>query len=76
MSPPRKQIKPRKPRRQKLRFIDPILVSKPEFARLSGLGYSYVQQLIADGVLPVRVIKGRTWILREEAIAWLREQVA
>jgi hypothetical protein len=63
-------------RRQKLRFIDPILVSAPEFARMSGLGYSSVRQLITDDVLPVREINGRQWIIRDEAVAWLRRQVA
>ena len=67
---------PRKIRRQKLRFIDPILVSIPEFARLSGLGYCFVRQLVADGVLPVRVIGTRQWIIRDEAVEWLRKQVA
>jgi hypothetical protein len=66
----------RKIRRQKLRFIDPILVSLPEFARMSGLGYSSVRQLVAEGELPVRVIGTRQWIIREEAVAWLRKQVA
>ena len=65
----------RKPRRQKFRFIDPVLISVPELARMSGLGYSFVRQLVADGVLPVRVIGTRTWIIREEAVAWLRQQV-
>jgi hypothetical protein len=65
----------RKVRRQKLRFFEPILISVPEFARLSGLGYSMARQLVADGVLPTRVIGARTWILREEAIAWLQKQV-
>ena len=66
---------PRKVRRQKLRFIDPILVSVPEFARMSGLGDSVVRQLVADGELPTRVIRTRRWIVREEAVAWLRQQI-
>ena len=35
-----------------------------------------VRQLVADGELPVRVIGTRQWIIREEAVAWLRKQVA
>ena len=66
--------KPRKVRRQKLRFIDPVLISIPEFARMSGLGYSLSRQLVFDGVLASRVIGTRHWILREEAVAWLRNQ--
>jgi hypothetical protein len=66
----------RKIRRQKFRFIDPILVSIPEFARMSGLGYSVVRQLVADGDLPTRVIRARRWIIRDEAVAWLRRQTA
>ncbi len=65
----------RKIRRQKLRFIDPVLISAPEFARMSGLGYSTVRQLVTDGELPVRVIGTRQWIIREEAVAWLRRQI-
>jgi hypothetical protein len=76
VAPPRIRLRRPRVRRQKLRFIDPVLVSAPEFARLSGLGYSSVRQLIADGVLPVLEINGRKWILREEAVAWLRQQVA
>lgn len=67
--------KARRKRRQKLRFIDPVLVSTPEFARMSGLGYSYTRRLVADGVLPVRVIGSRKWIIRDEAVAWLRKQI-
>jgi hypothetical protein len=59
----------------KLRFIDPVLISMPEFARLSGLGHNLVRELAADGVLPVRIIKGRRWIVRDAAIEWLRTQV-
>jgi len=70
------RVRVRKPRRQKLRFVDPVLVSLPEFARMSGLGYSSVRQLVADGELPVRVIGARQWIIRAEAIAWLHKQVA
>jgi hypothetical protein len=65
----------RKVRRQKLRFIDPVLVSIPEFSRMSGLGYSVVRQLVADGDLSVRVIGTRRWIIRDEAVAWLRQQI-
>ncbi len=65
----------RKPRRQKLRFIDPLVVSIPEFSRMSGLGQSLVRQLVADGVLPSRVIGNRVWIIREPAVAWLVAQV-
>jgi excisionase family DNA binding protein len=67
--------KPRKVRRQKLRFIDPVLISVAEFARLSGLGYSLIRQLVADGELPSRVIGTRTWIIREAGVAWLRQQI-
>jgi len=70
-----KRAPPRKPRRQKLRFIDPVLVSVPEFARLSGLGYSFTRQLVADGEIPSRVVGSRRWILREEAVTWLRKQI-
>jgi len=64
----------RKIRRRKLRFIDPVLVSIPEFARMSGLGYSVVRQLVADGELPTRVIRTRKWIIRDKAVEWLRAQ--
>jgi hypothetical protein len=64
----------RKVRRQKLRFIDPVLVSVPEFTRMSGLGYSVVRQLVADGELPTRVIRARRRIIRDKAVEWLREQ--
>ena len=65
----------RKIRRQKLRFIDPVLISVPEFARMSGLGYSLTRTLVTDGELPTRVIRGRCWIIRDEAVAWLRKQI-
>ena len=71
----RRPVGPRKPKRQKLRFIDPLLVSIPEFARMSGLGVNLIRQLVADGVLPVRMIGNRVWIIRDEAVAWLRNQV-
>jgi hypothetical protein len=64
-----------KQRRQKQRFIDPLLVSSVEFARMSGLSAGLIRQLVADGELPSRVIRGRGWILREEAVAWLRKQI-
>jgi hypothetical protein len=64
-----------RPRRQKLRFLDPVLVSIPEFARISGLGQSMTRRLIAEGELPSRRIAPRLWILREEAVAWLRQQI-
>jgi hypothetical protein len=67
--------KPKLPRRSKLRFFDPVLVSIPEFARMSGLGESVTRQLVADGVLPIRVIRKRRWIIREDAVAWLRQQI-
>ena len=62
-------------RRQKLRFIEPVLVSIPEFARMSGLGNSLTRTLVADGELPVRVIRGRKWIIRDVAVEWLRAQI-
>jgi excisionase family DNA binding protein len=65
-----------RPRRQKLRFLDPVLVSIPEFARMSGLGQSMVRRLIAAGELPSRRIGSRLWIIREEAVAWLHQQIA
>jgi hypothetical protein len=55
--------------------MDPVLISVPEFARLSGLGISFTRQLVTDGELPIRIIRGRKWIIRDVAIAWLREQV-
>jgi predicted site-specific integrase-resolvase len=58
----------------KLRFLDPMLVSVPEFARLSGLGYSVTRQLVKDGHLPVTTINNRRWIIREQAIEWIRRQ--
>jgi hypothetical protein len=66
---------PRKIRRQKLRFIEPVLVSIPEFARMSGLGSSLTRQLVADGELPTRVIRSRNWIIRDAAVASLRAQI-
>ena len=68
-------LKRPKIRRQKLRFIDPVLISVPEFTRMSGLGYSLTRQLVADGELPSRVIGARTWIIRDEAVQWLRKQI-
>ena len=65
----------KKSRRQKLRFIDPLLVSIPEFARISGLGASKVRELVEDGTLPHRMIGTRAWIIRQPAVAWLCEQV-
>jgi excisionase family DNA binding protein len=62
-------------RRQKLRFLDPVLISIAEFARVSGLGYSFVRRLVAAGEIPTRVIGARRWILRAEAMEWLRKQV-
>jgi hypothetical protein len=69
------RIMAKKPRRQKLRFIDPLLVSVPEFARMSGLGQSLIRQLVDDGTLPHRMIGTRAWIIRQPAVAWLCEQV-
>jgi hypothetical protein len=71
---PRKRP-PRKPVRQKLRFIDPVLVSIPEFSRMSGLGQSLIRELVDDDTLPTRTIRDRVWIVREPAVAWLRSQV-
>jgi excisionase family DNA binding protein len=68
-------IMAKKPRRQKLRFIDPLLVSIPEFARMSGLGASKVRELVEDGTLPHRMIGSRAWIIRAEAVRWLCELV-
>jgi hypothetical protein len=65
----------KKPRRRKLRFIDPLLVSIPEFGRISGLGPTKVRELVADGTLPHRVIGNRAWILRAQAVAWLCEMI-
>jgi excisionase family DNA binding protein len=62
--------------RMKLRFNNPVLVSIPQFARLSGLGESMIRQLLAEGELPVRKIGNRCWIIRDAAEAWLRKQVA
>lgn len=70
------KARPRKARRQKLRFIDPVLVSIPEFARMSGLGQSLTRQLVDDGVLASKEIGTRRWIIRDQAVAWLRDQVA
>jgi hypothetical protein len=64
----------KKKRPGKLRFSDPILVSVPEFARLSGLGCCFTRQLVAEGKLPIRALGCRRWIIRDEAIAWLRKQ--
>lgn len=62
-------------KRRKLRFIiDPVLISIPEFSRISGLGLSLTRELVEDGTLPSRTIKKRIWIVREPAVAWLRNQ--
>jgi hypothetical protein len=71
----RKISPPRRTHNRKLRFLDPLLVSVPEFSRMAGLGQTLVRQLIADGELPTREIRGRKWILRAEAVEWLRKQV-
>jgi hypothetical protein len=76
MAPRPRRQQTRKPRRQKLRFIDPVLVSIPEFARISGLGVSKIRELVDDGTLPHRMIGNRVWIIREPAIEWLCKQVA
>jgi hypothetical protein len=65
----------KKLRRQKLRFISPLLVSIPEFARMSGLGTTKVRDLVEDGTLPHRMIGTRAWIIRQAAVSWLCEQV-
>jgi hypothetical protein len=70
----RKTAPPRKPHRQKLRFIDPLLVSIPEFCRMSGLGQTLVRRLLDDGTLPHTVIGTRAWIIRGDAVTWLRRQ--
>jgi hypothetical protein len=64
-----------KRKRSKLRFIDPLLVSSVEFSRMSGLSAGLIRGMVADGELPSRVIRGRRWILRSEAIQWLTKQV-
>jgi hypothetical protein len=71
----KRQIRTRKIRRRKLRFIDPILISIPEFSRISGLGYCFARQLVMDGEVPSRLIGTRRWVLRDEAVAWLRKQI-
>jgi hypothetical protein len=63
-------------RRRKIRILNPLLISIPEFARMSGLGDSFVRELVAEGELPVRVIRGRKWIIRDRAIEWLCRQPA
>jgi hypothetical protein len=63
-------------KKRKLRFIDPLVVSIPEFARISGLGRSKVRDLVDDGTLPHRLIGNRVWIIRAPAIEWLCKQVA
>jgi hypothetical protein len=65
--------KSRRNRRQKARFPDPVLVSIPEFARLSGLGGSLTRLLAIEGVLPTCMIGNRRWIIREEAIERLKQ---
>ena len=57
------------------KFTEPILISIPEFARLSGLSYSVVRQLVAQGELPLRVIRSRQWIIRAKAIEWLHKEM-
>jgi len=71
-----KSTQPRRPRRRKIRPVDAVLISIPAFSLESGLGASYVRKLIADGELPFRVIRGRKWIIRERALAWLTDDSA
>lgn len=42
-----------------------------EFARLSGVGRSFLYEQIKAGLLPVRKAGRRTLILRDEGEAWL-----
>jgi predicted DNA-binding transcriptional regulator AlpA len=69
------RVRPLKARREKLRYLDPVLVSIPEFARMSGLGDSFVRRLVKDDELPARVIGSRKWIIRAEAVEWLHPQI-
>ena len=58
-----------------MRFVDPLLCSAVEFSRMSGLSAGLIRQLVASAELPSRMIRDRRWILRAEAIEWLRRQV-
>lgn len=69
--PSRSRLVPDFPVRVKTRTTDSILISAPEFARISGLGYSYTRKLLNSGQIPVREIEGRKWIIRKSAIKWL-----
>lgn len=42
-----------------------------EFARLSGVGRSFIYEQIKAGLLPVRKAGRRTLILRQDGEAWL-----
>jgi hypothetical protein len=58
-------------------FVEPVLISVPEFSRLSGIGYTLTRQLIASGEVPTRLIGNRRWVIRAAAVAWLEKpQVA
>jgi hypothetical protein len=63
-------------RRIKNRLPAPLLVSCPEFARLSGLGEKLVRRMVSRRELPTSLIGARRWIIRDKAVAQLRKQVA
>lgn len=71
---PRKTPLPRKTARRKGRAPDSLLVSIPEFSRIAGLGESFTRRLTHNRTLPACVLAGRFWILRDQAIDWLRSQ--
>jgi hypothetical protein len=60
--------------KEKMRFVNPLLCSAVEFARMSGLSAGLIRRMIGSGELPSRLIGTRRWILRAEAVEWLRNQ--
>jgi hypothetical protein len=61
---------PRRFRRQKIRYVDPLLVSIPEFARISGFGDSFphVRSVRVFGFSELRLWHGYAKRLHKEAV--------
>jgi hypothetical protein len=64
----------RKEPKGKRRSDDALLCSANQFARVTGLSAGLIRRMIATGEMPSRLIGTRRWVLRPEAMEWLRNQ--
>jgi hypothetical protein len=66
----------RKTSRRKQRLATALLVTVPEFAVISGVAEYRVRRMVAEDLLPYRLIGQRKFILREAGLRSLVEPAA